>query len=56
MKCWTIADRITVIRRGAVIGDDLPAEADQNKLAAMMVGRAVQLEVEKDIKTRGRRS
>jgi ABC-type uncharacterized transport system ATPase subunit len=42
-----VADRITVIRRGKVIGTTLPAEADQNKLAEMMVGRAVQLELEK---------
>jgi ABC-type uncharacterized transport system ATPase subunit len=42
-----VADRITVIRRGAVIGTTTPAEADQNKLAAMMVGREVQLELEK---------
>lgn len=42
-----VADRITVIRRGKVIGSTLPAEADQYKLAEMMVGRAVQLEVER---------
>jgi ABC-type uncharacterized transport system ATPase subunit len=42
-----VADRITVIRRGAVVGSTIPAEADQNKLAAMMVGREVQLELEK---------
>ncbi len=42
-----VADRITVIRRGAVIGTTIPAEANQNKLAAMMVGREVQLELEK---------
>ncbi|MCC7130182.1 MAG: ATP-binding cassette domain-containing protein, partial [Anaerolineae bacterium] len=42
-----VADRITVIRRGKVIGSTLPAEADQSKLAEMMVGRAVQLEVER---------
>lgn len=43
-----IADRIMVIRRGAVVGETTPAEADQNKLAAMMVGRAVSLEVERE--------
>lgn len=42
-----IADRITVIRRGKVIGSTTPAEADDRKLAEMMVGRAVRLEVEK---------
>lgn len=41
------SDRITVIRHGKVIGSTLPAEADQNKLAEMMVGRAVQLEVDR---------
>jgi ABC-type uncharacterized transport system ATPase subunit len=42
-----VADRITVIRRGVVVGTLRPQEADQNKLATMMVGREVQLEVEK---------
>jgi general nucleoside transport system ATP-binding protein len=42
-----IADRITVIRRGKVIGSTTPQEADELKLAEMMVGRAVRLEVEK---------
>ncbi|GAP14031.1 nucleoside ABC transporter ATP-binding protein [Longilinea arvoryzae] len=48
-----IADRIMVIRRGAVVGETTPAEADQNKLAAMMVGRAVNLEVEREVGTPG---
>ena len=42
-----VADRITVIRRGQVIGTTMPRDADQNKLAAMMVGREVVLEIEK---------
>lgn len=42
-----VADRITVIRRGKVVGSTTPKEADKNKLAEMMVGRAVQLGVEK---------
>jgi ABC-type uncharacterized transport system ATPase subunit len=41
------ADRITVIRRGKVIGSTRPEDADQEKLAEMMVGRAVQLEVDR---------
>jgi general nucleoside transport system ATP-binding protein len=41
------ADRITVIRRGKVIGSTTPAQADQYKLAEMMVGRAVHLELER---------
>lgn len=42
-----VADRITVLRRGKIVGATKPSEADRNKLAAMMVGREVQLEVEK---------
>jgi simple sugar transport system ATP-binding protein len=42
-----IADRIMVIRRGAVVGETTPEEADKNSLASMMVGREVSLEVEK---------
>jgi len=42
-----VADRITVLRLGRVVGSTLPAEADENKLAAMMVGRDVALEVRK---------
>ncbi|WP_448335679.1 ABC transporter ATP-binding protein [Bellilinea sp.] len=43
-----VADIITVIRRGRVIGSVLPSEADQSKLATMMVGREVKLELEKE--------
>jgi simple sugar transport system ATP-binding protein len=43
----TFADRITVIRGGKVVGTTNPQEADQNQLAAMMVGRDVSLEVDK---------
>jgi simple sugar transport system ATP-binding protein len=43
-----VADSITVIRRGKVIGSTKPAEADQRKLAEMMVGRQVQLELDKE--------
>ena len=42
-----IADRIMVIRRGKMVGETLPSEADKNSLAAMMVGREVNLVVEK---------
>jgi len=42
-----IADRITVMRRGQVVGTTTPAESDDHKLAAMMVGREVLLQVEK---------
>jgi ABC-type uncharacterized transport system ATPase subunit len=43
-----IADRITVLRRGAVVGSTTPAKADRAKLAEMMVGRAVRLDVAKE--------
>ena len=47
------SDRITVIRRGKVVGASTPAEADQSILAEMMVGRAVDLEVDKEPATPG---
>jgi len=42
-----IADRITVIRRGAVVGERIPAETDEDDLAELMVGREVQLSVDR---------
>lgn len=42
-----VADHITVMRRGKVVGHTSPQEIDQKGLAAMMVGRDVLLEVEK---------
>lgn len=42
-----VADHITVIRRGQVIGTTTPAEADQKMLAEMMVGREVVLELKR---------
>jgi ABC-type uncharacterized transport system ATPase subunit len=42
-----IADRITVIRRGRVIGTRVPAETNEDELAEMMVGREVQLVVDR---------
>jgi len=38
-----IADRITVIRRGKVVGERIPSETSENDLAELMVGRAVDL-------------
>ena len=43
----TIADRITVLRRGAVVGETTPAETDKARLAEMMVGRPVLFRLEK---------
>jgi len=42
-----VADRITVMRRGQVVGTTTPAESDEHKLASMMVGREVLLQVDK---------
>jgi len=42
-----IADRITVLQGGHVVGTVRPAEVTQEKLAAMMVGREVNLVVPK---------
>jgi simple sugar transport system ATP-binding protein len=42
-----IADRITVIRRGRVVGTRKPAETNENELAELMVGRAVSLRVDR---------
>ncbi len=42
-----IADRITVLRDGRVVGTTTPAETSESELAAMMVGREVILQVDK---------
>jgi ABC-type uncharacterized transport system ATPase subunit len=42
-----IADRITVIRRGKVVGQRVPAETDEEDLAELMVGRDVNLTVDR---------
>ena len=44
-----IADRITVIRRGRVVGSRIPAETDEQDLAELMVGREVQLTVDRGV-------
>lgn len=41
------SDRITVIRGGKVMGTVTPEEANQNTLASMMVGRDIELDVDK---------
>ena len=46
-----IADRITVIRRGKVVGSRLPSETNEEDLAELMVGRDVQLTVERGTST-----
>ncbi|MFZ5881879.1 MAG: ABC transporter ATP-binding protein [Chloroflexota bacterium] len=42
-----IADRITVLRLGRVVGSAIPGQVDERKLAEMMVGREVNLVVDK---------
>ncbi len=42
-----VADRITVMRAGKVVGTVKPKETSEKKLAALMVGREVILKVEK---------
>jgi len=42
-----IADRITVMRAGRVVGTANPKESDESKLATLMVGREVILTVQK---------
>ena len=42
-----IADRITVIRRGRVVGERVPAETNEEDLAELMVGRGVELTVDR---------
>ncbi len=50
----SIADRVTVIRRGLVIGTRNTSETDSNELAKMMVGRDVELTVQKTPATPGK--
>lgn len=42
-----IADRITVIRRGQVVGSRLPLQTNEDDLAELMVGRQVKLAVDR---------
>ncbi len=44
-----VADRITVIRRGKVVGSRSPDETDEDDLAELMVGREVQLTVDRGV-------
>jgi general nucleoside transport system ATP-binding protein len=42
-----IADRITVIRRGQVVGSRIPSQTNEDDLAELMVGRRVMLAVDR---------
>jgi simple sugar transport system ATP-binding protein len=48
-EVMAVADRITVLRGGRVVGTVLPDEVNPEKLASMMVGRDVNLVVRKKI-------
>jgi len=50
-----VADRITVIRLGKVVGEAAPT-ASNAELASLMVGRAVELTVQKELPTLGDRA
>tara|TARA_Y100000590_G_scaffold103676_1_gene117831 strand:+ start:5648 stop:7174 length:1527 start_codon:yes stop_codon:yes gene_type:complete len=43
-----VADEVTVMRNGQVVGSTTPAETDESGLAEMMVGRSVVLRVAKE--------
>jgi len=47
-EALNIADRIAVLRRGKVVGEADPKTATESQIAEMMVGRPVQLTVEKN--------
>lgn len=46
-EALSIADRVSVLRRGKIVGEAIPAEIDERALAEMMVGRPVDLDVDK---------
>lgn len=48
-----LADRISVLRRGKLVGSTTPAQANEASLASMMVGRDVVLHIEKAPATPG---
>jgi len=48
-----IADRITVIRRGRVVGERIPRQTTEEDLAELMVGRGVELTVDRGVSTPG---
>ena len=48
-----IADRITVIRRGRVVGERSPKDTTEEDLAELMVGREVELTVDRGVSTPG---
>jgi simple sugar transport system ATP-binding protein len=52
-EALNIADRIAVLRRGKVVGEVDPKTATQSQIAEMMVGRPVELTVQKNSASAG---
>ena len=52
-EALNIADRIAVLRRGKVVGEVDPKSATESQIAEMMVGRPVQLTVDKNFAKAG---
>lgn len=52
-EALTIADRISVLRRGKVVGEVLPSQTSESQIAEMMVGRPVQLVANKGVHVPG---
>lgn len=48
-----ISDRVSVLRKGELIGNVVTKDTDENKLATMMVGREISLKVDKKDIPRG---
>lgn len=48
-EALNVADRIAVLRRGQVVGEVDPKTATESQIAEMMVGRPVQLIVDKNL-------
>ena len=46
-EALSVADRIAVLRRGRIVGEATPDAIDERSLAELMVGRPVQLRVDK---------
>jgi len=47
-EVMALADRITVLRNGRVVGSTTPQETSEESLASMMVGHEVELVIQKD--------
>ena len=52
-EALSVADRIAVLRRGKVVGEANPSATSESQIAEMMVGRPVQLTVDKKTSNAG---